>query len=66
MYAVRQPFLAKLEVALLMRASVCLIEASPVDVAAFQWVLRPRRIAKEFEPLFRLVRRAFHELAATR
>ena len=65
MYATRQHFLAKTEVALLVWASVCLIEASPIEAAEFQWVLRPHHIAQDFGPLVTLLRRAFHELAGT-
>ena len=65
MYAVRQHFLAKLEVVLLVWASTCLIEASPIEAADFQWLLRPHHLAKDFGPLVILLRRAFHELAGT-
>ena len=64
-YAQRTHFLAKLEVALMVWACTSIIDKSPVDVSEFVWMLRPHHVAKDFESLVVLLRRAFHLLSAT-
>ena len=65
MFAAREHFVQKLLFAILVHASMLLLDTSGIEeLHSFQWHLRPHHEAADFEPLLRKLRAGFYRLAS--
>ena len=65
MFAAREHFVQKLLFAILVHASMLLLDTSGIEeLHSFQWHLRPHHEAADFEPLLRKLRAGFDRLAS--
>ena len=65
MYMARTHFLIKLEIVIIVYASVMMFADSGVGLEEFVWHLQPHHVANDFGPLLVLVRKAFYVVGRT-